>query len=148
MHMFASTQIHWPRGPMDKASAYGAGDCRFESCRGQCLFCAPEASNTSRAEGLQQLPSTHAMCVFVSVCVCAYMCVCACVCGGGSKKEHCAGSDDWAHFAPRPLGRSQQAGDTTREKKSSAASPETWKSILCMDEICETAMIYDFACPP
>ena len=24
---------HWPRGPMDKASAYGAGDCRFESCR-------------------------------------------------------------------------------------------------------------------
>ena len=27
--------IHWPRGPMDKASAYGAGDCRFESCRGQ-----------------------------------------------------------------------------------------------------------------
>ena len=25
---------HWPRGPMDKASAYGAGDCRLESCRG------------------------------------------------------------------------------------------------------------------
>ena len=24
----------WPRGPTDKASAYGAGDCRFESCRG------------------------------------------------------------------------------------------------------------------
>ena len=24
----------WPRGPMDKASAHGAGDCRFESCRG------------------------------------------------------------------------------------------------------------------
>ena len=23
-----------PRGPMDKASAHGAGDCRFESCRG------------------------------------------------------------------------------------------------------------------
>ena len=23
----------WPRGPMDKASAHGAGDCRFESCR-------------------------------------------------------------------------------------------------------------------
>ena len=21
----------WPRGPMDKASAYGAGDCGFES---------------------------------------------------------------------------------------------------------------------
>ena len=28
----------WPRGPMDKASAYGAGDCRFESCRGHCAF--------------------------------------------------------------------------------------------------------------
>ena len=26
--------IAWPRGPMDKASAYGDGDCRFESCRG------------------------------------------------------------------------------------------------------------------
>ena len=29
--------ITWPRGPMDKASAYGAGDCRFESCRGHCI---------------------------------------------------------------------------------------------------------------
>ena len=29
----------WPRGPMDKASAYGAGDCRFESCRGHLLTC-------------------------------------------------------------------------------------------------------------
>ena len=28
--------VNWPRGPMDKASAYGAGDCRFESCRGHC----------------------------------------------------------------------------------------------------------------
>lgn len=28
---------HRPRGPMDKASAYGAGDCRFESCRGHYL---------------------------------------------------------------------------------------------------------------
>ena len=27
-----------PRGPMDKASAYGAGDCRFESCRGHFLM--------------------------------------------------------------------------------------------------------------
>ena len=27
--------ISWPRGPMDKASAYGAGDCRLESCRGR-----------------------------------------------------------------------------------------------------------------
>ena len=31
--------INWPRGPMDKASAYGAGDCRFESCRGH--ICRP-----------------------------------------------------------------------------------------------------------
>ena len=35
----------WPRGPMDKASAHGAGDCRFESCRGhvwmqEALMCA------------------------------------------------------------------------------------------------------------
>ena len=29
---------NWPRGPMDKASAYGAGDCRFEACRGQLLW--------------------------------------------------------------------------------------------------------------
>ena len=31
----------WPRGPMDKASAYGAGDCRSESYRGHlsCVFC-------------------------------------------------------------------------------------------------------------
>ena len=28
----------WPRGPMDKASAHGAGDCRFESYRGQAVF--------------------------------------------------------------------------------------------------------------
>ena len=29
--------ITWPRAPMDKASAYGAGDRRFESCRGHCI---------------------------------------------------------------------------------------------------------------
>ena len=29
---------HRPRGPMDKASAHGAGDCRFESYRGHFLF--------------------------------------------------------------------------------------------------------------
>ena len=28
-----------PRGPMDKASAYRAGDCRFESCRGHLAIC-------------------------------------------------------------------------------------------------------------
>ena len=26
--------LNWPRGQMDKASAYGAGDCRLEFCRG------------------------------------------------------------------------------------------------------------------
>ena len=32
-----SMHCSWPRGPMDKASAYGAGDCRFESCRGHFI---------------------------------------------------------------------------------------------------------------
>ena len=32
----AVCRLHRPRGPMDKASAYGVGDCRFESCRGHC----------------------------------------------------------------------------------------------------------------
>ena len=32
----AAADLQRPRGPMDKASAYGAGDCRFESCRGHC----------------------------------------------------------------------------------------------------------------
>jgi hypothetical protein len=37
-----------PRGPMDKASAHGAGDCRFESCRGHLHPAAepPTTSNT------------------------------------------------------------------------------------------------------
>ena len=30
--------VRRPRGPMDKASAYGAGVCRFESYRGQSLI--------------------------------------------------------------------------------------------------------------
>ena len=28
----------WPRGATDNASAYGAEDCRFESCRGRLIF--------------------------------------------------------------------------------------------------------------
>ena len=32
-------ETHWPRGPMDKASAYRAGDCRLESCRGHFHAC-------------------------------------------------------------------------------------------------------------
>ena len=35
------TIVNWPRGPMDKASAYGAGDCRFESCRGHFVALLP-----------------------------------------------------------------------------------------------------------
>ena len=35
--------FNWPRGPMDKASAYGAGDCRFESCRGHLCCGGGEA---------------------------------------------------------------------------------------------------------
>jgi hypothetical protein len=27
--------LYWPCGPMDKASVYGTGDCRFESYQGQ-----------------------------------------------------------------------------------------------------------------
>ena len=37
--------INWPRGPMDKASAYGAGDCRFESCRGHYHCFSMRSSN-------------------------------------------------------------------------------------------------------
>ena len=40
--------VNWPRGPMDKASAYGAGDCRFESCRGHFLM--TERPQGDRAE--------------------------------------------------------------------------------------------------
>ena len=36
-------RCRWPRGPMDKASAYGAGDCRFESCRGHFCFWSSSA---------------------------------------------------------------------------------------------------------
>ena len=36
--------IHWPCGPMDKASAYGAGDCRFESYQGHALSLIAVAS--------------------------------------------------------------------------------------------------------
>ena len=57
---------HWPRGPMDKASAYGAGDCRFESCRGHlvrayvsgvggntCVWCVHHASHSELSAILQ-----------------------------------------------------------------------------------------------
>ena len=44
------SSFSWPRGPMDKASAYGAGDCKFESCRGHCLRrYAPSYASLPRA---------------------------------------------------------------------------------------------------
>ena len=36
-HVVPSCFYTRPRGPMDKASAYGAGDCRLESCRGHLV---------------------------------------------------------------------------------------------------------------
>ena len=48
----------WPRGPMDKASAYGAGDCRFESCRGHLLIhvqdCGHRRSTHAKEENAQR----------------------------------------------------------------------------------------------
>ena len=72
--MQACTLNHWPRGPMDKASAYGAGDCRFESCRGhfglpmrcwarRCYYCAISqnckmqcSSISGRRRSMDQIP--------------------------------------------------------------------------------------------
>ena len=42
-HAFLLDHVSRPRGPMDKASAYGAGDCRFESCRGHFRVFAQQA---------------------------------------------------------------------------------------------------------
>ena len=39
---------HWPCGPMDKASAYGAGDGRLESCRGHFIPAHSGMGCTSR----------------------------------------------------------------------------------------------------
>ena len=48
----------WPRGPMDKASAYGAGDCRFESCRGHyCMIVSGHQCMAGRAHA-QLRPAT------------------------------------------------------------------------------------------
>ena len=41
-----------PRGPMDKASAYGAGDCRFESCRGHSCFMTGQCAHKGVALGV------------------------------------------------------------------------------------------------
>ena len=45
--------LSWPRGPMDKASAHGAGDCRFESYRGQC--CGRAAFSSRRQASCDQV---------------------------------------------------------------------------------------------
>ena len=50
----SKSMIQWPRVPMDKASAYGAGDCRFESCRGPRRhrafdICRKESLRSSRS---------------------------------------------------------------------------------------------------
>ena len=53
--IFSLNSTQRPRGPMDKASAYGAGDCRFESCRGHCstmrLCFSQEIKSTSQNSG-------------------------------------------------------------------------------------------------
>jgi hypothetical protein len=46
----ADPEVARPRGPMDKASAYGAGDCRFESCRGHLML--PVRAAVRNAMGL------------------------------------------------------------------------------------------------
>ena len=58
-HAVAShTSSTWPRGPMDKASAYGAGDCRFESCRGHsCMLVSGQQCMAGRAHA-QLRPAT------------------------------------------------------------------------------------------
>ena len=48
-----------PRGPMDKASAHGAGDCRFESCRIMCVKTKSpvrQPCSNTRANRNPQLP--------------------------------------------------------------------------------------------
>ena len=37
-HFYIRPAAHWPCGPMDKASVYGTGDCRFESYQGHFLM--------------------------------------------------------------------------------------------------------------
>ena len=53
LKMVASTE-HRPRGPMDKAPDYEAGDCGFESHRGQVLqgskFRMSDTTKTHRCE--------------------------------------------------------------------------------------------------
>ena len=43
---------------MDKASAYGAGDCRFESCRGHFIFFALINKDLCNVESLAAATAT------------------------------------------------------------------------------------------
>ena len=47
----------WSRGPMDKASAFGAGDCRFKSCRDHALLlhthCQPGTRRNCKLDGAE-----------------------------------------------------------------------------------------------
>ena len=52
----STARCRWPRGPMDKASAYGVGDCRFESCRGHFWFLRLLVSPHQCCKALQSEP--------------------------------------------------------------------------------------------
>ena len=56
-----------PRGPMDKASAYGAGDCRFESYQGHHPAEGRGASQTEELSHLA-LPAAAATVVHTACC--------------------------------------------------------------------------------
>ena len=84
---------HWPRGPMDKASAYGAGDCRFESCRGHYLLSARQVWCCSFAtlthavafvslsyDGKTQWMQRNANCTFILIYIHTYIYIYMYVC--------------------------------------------------------------------
>ena len=48
-----------PRGPMDKASAHGAGDCRFESCQGHASVHASYALGIASASSALSSQLSH-----------------------------------------------------------------------------------------
>ena len=50
----AQAGVNRPRGPMDKASAHGAGDCRLESYRGQ-LSCLASVAGQLPHRGISKI---------------------------------------------------------------------------------------------
>ena len=52
-------QSQGSRGPMDKASAYGAGDCRFESYRDHLLNLSDYNKRRQLAKQTPNLPAMH-----------------------------------------------------------------------------------------